>query len=843
MQIAVRDPDKGYLSSELWVPKSAINVDGLKNTLTLPVSKKKGEDSVVFLWKESTHHIIIPREFFNYADIVDQFETVDIRPQEYTYADIRSKVILDFRSPEETIQRECFDAMMRSRGGIVQLACVSGDTVLNINRSKAGKKVTIAQLYKKLHGKNTSTDLSIPTYIRAKKESGIGLHLVEDVVYRGLRQTYELTTEDGKKLRLTRDHQVLTPSGFRSIDEGLSVGSEVLVDSGQTKGESRPSGRKKKPIYRRLHWYPSHPYAHKSSIKRGPRSGTKQQYCLEEHRAVAEAALNKLTLEQYRERCRSGDVAGLLFIGPKKFHVHHKDENVKNNNIDNLEVLKRADHGREHGDAKHFSFGEVKATRITELRSHGVEDVYDVVCADPHHNFVANGIVVHNCGKGKTVISLHVAASLKMPTLIVVDTTQLLDQWQGEIADHLDVPGGVGIFQAQNIDWKKPIVLATYSTLVNWVGKLPAGMREWFGTIIFDEAHHLGAETFSKTAALFPGRRYALTATVERQDGTHVVYRAHVGPVLYKNLKADLHPEVFFYQTGIGIDMANMAEVAEVVDVNGEVHHGLLSGFLGRKRDRLEMIIGETRKAVAEGRRVLVLSYSLDELINLLALWQGAPQLLTELDKPTLQDIGETIQPAEMTEVQLKKMQISYGRAADELKKNKDPAKEAQIRFLRDQCWGRLEAHRVAVKLDKEWERRKLTFLRELTKQDCDAGIMIRAVKVKERTHTLKTKQVVFAIMKYGREALNQPLLDSVLVCEPIAQEGSMRQILGRILRKKSGKKTPIAVFFQDNVGTIHGMCAKLKRFMKHMPQEDGGPIDFKTILHDPNGNLWKHYS
>lgn len=569
MQIVVRDPDKGYLSSELWVPKSAVNVDGLKNTLTLQVSKKKGEDSVVFLWKESTHHIIIPREFFNYADIADQFETVDIRPQEYTYADIRSRVVLDFRSPEETIQKDCFEAMMNSRGGIVQLAC----------------------------------------------------------------------------------------------------------------------------------------------------------------------------------------------------------------------------------------------------------------------------------GKGKTVISLHLAAMLKMPTLIVVDTTQLLDQWQGEIEEHLDVPGGVGIFQAQNIDWKKPIVLATYSTLVNWVGKLPAGMREWFGTIIFDEAHHLGAETFSKTAALFPGRRYALTATVERQDGTHVVYRAHVGPVLYKNLKADLDPEVFFYQTGISVDMGNMLEVAEVVDVNGEVHHGKLSAFLGRKRNRLEMIVGEARKAVAEGRRVLVLSYSLDELINLLALWQGAAQLLTELGKPTLQDIGETVQPAEMTEVQLKKMQISYGRASAELKNNRDATKEAQIRFLRDQCWGRLEAHRVALKLDKEWERRKLNFLRELTAKDCDAGIMIRAVKVTERTHTLKTKQVVFAIMKYGREALNQPLLDSVLVCEPIAQEGSMRQILGRILRKKSGKKTPVAVFFQDNVGTIHGMCAKLKRFMKHMPKEDGGPIDYKTVIHDPNGNLWKHYS
>jgi len=36
---------------------------------------------------------------------------------------------------------------------------------------------------------------------------------------------------------------------------------------------------------------------------------------------------------------------------------------------------------------------------VVSIVPDGTAHVYDVVCADPHRNFVANGIVIHNCGK------------------------------------------------------------------------------------------------------------------------------------------------------------------------------------------------------------------------------------------------------------------------------------------------------------------------------------------------------------------------------------------------------------------------------------------------------------
>jgi len=54
---------------------------------------------------------------------------------------------------------------------------------------------------------------------------------------------------------------------------------------------------------------------------------------------------------------------------------------------------------------------EVLTTTITSITPAGEELVYDVKMSDPHRNFVANGLVVHNCGK--TTLTLHAIAAVQ----------------------------------------------------------------------------------------------------------------------------------------------------------------------------------------------------------------------------------------------------------------------------------------------------------------------------------------------------------------------------------------------------------------------------------------------
>ena len=56
----------------------------------------------------------------------------------------------------------------------------------------------------------------------------------------------------------------------------------------------------------------------------------------------------------------------------------------------------------------------------------GEEPTYDIVCAEPHHNFVANGIVVHN--SGKTFVAINTILALKKRALVVLPAS-LVNQW------------------------------------------------------------------------------------------------------------------------------------------------------------------------------------------------------------------------------------------------------------------------------------------------------------------------------------------------------------------------------------------------------------------------------
>lgn len=849
MHVIKRLPTKGYLDSSLWLPKTQMNVEGVKNALTFEFSDRNAV-KILNLWRETNDHLILPRAFWNTTTLNKMCPVVDCRPLTYSFADISSRIKLDHRLENgrlfptgDTIQQEAMAALLTGRDGILQLACVAGDTELRLNRASKGFRISIAEAFKRFHGDPTAKgpkwNKKIDTLIRAKTGDSIGLHKVLDIVQRGERITYEVRLADGKSVRVTDDHEVLTTEGFVSIKAGLSVGDFVYTDSGQNKGESiKGSEKRKKASYKRLAWYPSHPFAHKSCTKTGPRSGRKQQWCLEEHRAVAEASLNNMTLAAFREMCRAGNVDGLTFIDPALFHVHHIDENTSNNALDNLAVLSVSEHKRAHRVDKHFNYGKAVAVEIKEITPFGMEPVYDVVCADPHHNFVANGIVVHNCGLGKTVVALDYAARKKVPTLIVVDTTQLVGQWRKEIEQFLDVPGGIGMIGDNEFDWKHSIVIATYHTLANRAATLPEEIRRWFGLIIWDEAHHVAAPTFARSADLFYGQRIGLTATPLRADGLHVIYNFHIGGILYKNLKQDLKPTITFKWTGLKLDPLDPIIQEAVRDKNSEVHLGKIASYFGQWRLRLELILSEVRIATAQGRKILVLSKSVDEVVNLLSLWSGKSLLYTEIPYPSAQDVGEMVSPAGLEPSMLKRLKKQYGMTCTQLK---DPSinvvKRQHLEQQHRDYVHRLKQYDVWQKTEKLFRKRQKEFLKELLATTSSGGLMIHKIDPETRTQLLQQKQVTFAIMKYGREGLNEKSLDTIIVSEPVGDEGALRQLIGRVQRKMTGKKAPLVVFLEDDIGPFIGMCTKLRQYLREWTVEDGGPFEYEMLGYPTTSN------
>ena len=106
------------------------------------------------------------------------------------------------------------------------------------------------------------------------------------------------------------------------------------------------------------------------------------------------------------------------------------------------------------------------------------------------------GLISLKCGGGKTVLALNIACSLKKKVIVVCHKSFLLTQWAERINQF--IPNAkIGYIQGKTIDTEgKDIVLGMLQSIS--MKEYANNLFEQFGLAIFDEAHHLSAEVFSR---------------------------------------------------------------------------------------------------------------------------------------------------------------------------------------------------------------------------------------------------------------------------------------------------------------------------------------------------------
>jgi superfamily II DNA or RNA helicase len=135
-------------------------------------------------------------------------------------------------------------------------------------------------------------------------------------------------------------------------------------------------------------------------------------------------------------------------------------------------------------------------------------------------------------GKGKTVMSLEVIRRLNRKALVVVDQNFLKDQWYTQAKFFLGIPEDkIGFVQGDVCDYEgKDIVVAMIQTLYSRT--FTNKFYEYFGTVVFDESHTVGAPVFSKVLMQFPARyRFGVSATPDRRDALNTVIQYNIGTV------------------------------------------------------------------------------------------------------------------------------------------------------------------------------------------------------------------------------------------------------------------------------------------------------------------------
>jgi superfamily II DNA or RNA helicase len=134
------------------------------------------------------------------------------------------------------------------------------------------------------------------------------------------------------------------------------------------------------------------------------------------------------------------------------------------------------------------------------------------------------GVIALPTGSGKTLVAITAIAQLGYGALVLVPTRVLLDQWVRALSAHWPHPiGRLGDGDHQVL----PITVATYASAVVWVPRI--GDR--FGTVVVDEAHHVGAWCPSEVLEMLPAHaRLGLTATPPAIGGA---LGRRIGPVVY----------------------------------------------------------------------------------------------------------------------------------------------------------------------------------------------------------------------------------------------------------------------------------------------------------------------
>ncbi len=234
-------------------------------------------------------------------------------------------------------------------------------------------------------------------------------------------------------------------------------------------------------------------------------------------------------------------------------------------------------------------------------------------------------------GSGKTVMACHMIAERKQPTLIIVHTKELLEQWISRIETFLSVAKDkIGVLGAGKFKVEKISVGLVQTLRRRELGEI----FKHFGHVIVDECHRTPSKTFSDVLCAFNGKyQLGLSATPYRNDGLSKLIFYYIGNVVHEISESKLietgqilKPEVitrtteFTYKykdessyqpmlSALTKDInRNLLIVSDVADESNKgeyciilsdrkLHCNIMAKLLAKKGIDCAVLIGETPKA------------------------------------------------------------------------------------------------------------------------------------------------------------------------------------------------------------------------------------------------------
>ena len=260
-----------------------------------------------------------------------------------------------------------------------------------------------------------------------------------------------------------------------------------------------------------------------------------------------------------------------------------------------------------------------------ELREEQKAAITDLMAHD-------NGVLNATTAFGKTVTAIGLIAERKINTLILVHTKALLDQWKSRLAEFMEIDfteedlpkkrgrkkafSPFGTLDSKGNSLHGRIDIALMQSCLEDNGVKPFVRN--YGMLIVDECHHVSAVNFERILKYTNARYvYGLTATSIRKDGHQPIIFMQCGAIRYSaDAKAQMTSQTF-----ARLLVPRFTSYWELTD--DKFTYVRMIQKMAEDENRNNLIIDDVRKALTEGRSLIVLTNltaHVETLANALAL-------------------------------------------------------------------------------------------------------------------------------------------------------------------------------------------------------------------------------
>lgn len=237
------------------------------------------------------------------------------------------------------------------------------------------------------------------------------------------------------------------------------------------------------------------------------------------------------------------------------------------------------------------------------------------------------GIIQAPTGSGKTVMMISHLAKHNRPTLILVNTIELANQFVDRLVDFTDLNKEDIGFYGNGKRKFKPITVCILQTLVKSDEDTMAFLNNHYVQVLSDEVHIVAANTYYEAmSGLNAKYKFGFSATPEREDGLTRVIHFAAGPKIHevdiKNIKEKLAiPEYRRVNTDYYFPMFNANEYQNM----------LTDMAIDRDRNQLVLDLVEEYK----GKQIVILCNRATQVIWLHKKIEGSEYLLSQIPELT----------------------------------------------------------------------------------------------------------------------------------------------------------------------------------------------------------------